>query len=147
MRFYPLLLLAICVNVLGNEVRIDSAIGLVDLSNSVSTGTLYSGTTVYLDSDIVFTEELSHQFKPIGNFSVYFQGTFDRQGHIISKLTLKSSSQYVGLFGYSDGSLIKNVVLDESCSVTSSTSYSHNSVGSIIGYCFSDIFLTSLKML
>ena len=77
--------------------------------------TSYSGTTVFLDVDIDFSGgSPSEQFVPIGKSgSKYFQGTFDGQGHTISNLAINSSSlQYVGLFGYSKGATIRNVVLD-----------------------------------
>ena len=48
-----------------------------------------------------------------------------------------SSSQYVGLFGYSKGTTIRNVVLDSSCSVVSSCSGSYPvCVGGILGDCY-----------
>ena len=77
---------------------------------------------MFLDADIDFSGGLSEQFEPIGTSnSNSFQGTFDGQGHTISNLAMKSSSQYVGLFGRSKGA-IRNVVLDSSCSVVSSYS-------------------------
>ena len=117
------------------EVKIDSAEGLIELSNAVDSGNDYSGTTVFLYSDIDFSGGLSEQFEPIGYGSNYFQGTFDGQGHIINNIAVSSSSQYVGLFGYSNGgTTIRNIVLDSSCSAVSS--YSDSSevyIGRIIG--------------
>ena len=80
----------------------------------------YSGTTVFLDADIDFSGGLSEQFQPIGkDQGNSFQGTFDGQGHVISELDIKSSSRFVGLFGYSDRAAVRNVVLGSSCSVVS----------------------------
>lgn len=108
----------------GAELRIHNASELIEFSNSVNGGKSFSGSTIVLDSDIVFTEELSRQFEPIGKKSNYgFQGTFDGQGYAIRNLEMTSSLQYVGLFGYSKISTIKNVVIDSSCSVVSS--YTH----------------------
>ena len=88
--------------------------------SSVNTdGASYSGTTVYLDSDLT----LSGVVDPIGiNMVSYFCGVFDGQGHTISSLNITSTSEYVGLFGYSTGMSVRNVVLDESCSILSSFS-------------------------
>ena len=47
---------------------------------------------------------------------------------------MNSSLQYVGLFGYSEGAIIRNVVLDSSCYVVSSYSGSYY-VGGITGRC------------
>ena len=66
----------------------------------------------------------------------HFQGMFDGQGHTISNLAISSSSQFTGLFGYLNGALIRNVVLDSSCSVVSSFSGSNSVfIGGIIGMC------------
>ena len=107
----------------------------IEFSKNVNNGTSYNGTTVFLDADIDFSGSLSEQFEPIGKY-YSFQGTFDGQGHTISNLAMNSSSSlYVGLFGYSNGTTIRNVVLDSSCSVVSSYNGSNAFVGGIIGQC------------
>ena len=62
-----------------NVVRIRDASDLVELSNNVNNnGMNYSGSTVVLDSDIDFSEELSRQFVHIGKNRVEqppFQGS------------------------------------------------------------------------
>ena len=131
------LLLLVCRGVLGeNEFCINTAEELIDFSKIESTGTTYSGTTVFLDGDIDFSGSLSEQFEPIGkSWSYYFQGTFDGQGHTISNLTINSYSVYVGLFGKTKGK-IRNVVLDSSCSAVSFFIGSDNvRLGGIVGEC------------
>ena len=123
---------------LGAEFRIATPQELIEFSNNVNKGTSYSGTTVFLDSGIDLTGKT---FEPIGySYSYQFRGVFDGQGHVISNLKMdSSSSQYVGLFGYSTGLTIKNVILDSSCSITCSYSGSNYAyVGGIIGYCYAD---------
>ena len=113
----------------GSDLRITSAEEFVDFSKN---GSGYSGTTVYLDSDITLT---GRTFEPIN----YFQGTFDGQGHTISSLVVNSSSsEYVGLFGTSQGTTIRNVVIDSTSSITSSYIESDSYVGGIIGECSND---------
>ena len=119
------------------ELKIHNAEELINFSKSVNKGTNYSGTTVYLGSDIDFAPSLSQQFEPTGNSTKYFQGIFDGQGHIIRNLALNSSSEYVGLFGYSKEATIKNVVLDSSCSFTNSYRTGNPDTGSIYGECTS----------
>ena len=46
----------------------------------------FEGTTVFLDTDIDFSGDLSEQFEPIGKNSSSFNGTFDGQGYTISDL-------------------------------------------------------------
>ena len=123
-------------SVLGdNALKISNPNELIEFSNNTNDGTTYEGTTVLLDGDIYFTDELSRQFLPIKDFS----GTFDGQGHVIRNLKIESVSKNVGLFGYSTGTTIKNVVMDESCSVVNNyildgkQTYS----GGVIGYCYS----------
>ena len=131
------LLLLLGQGVLNYEHHISNASDHVAFSRNVSIGTSYSGTTVFLDADIDFSG-FSEQFESIGKSDnyYYFQGTFDGQGHTISNLAMNSSSSdYAGLFGYSNGATIRNVVLDSSCSVVSSYSGSSH-VGGIVGYCY-----------
>ena len=118
--------------VIGEELKIKSVDEFIQFKDNVNSGNNYSGTTVFLDSDLSFA---GRTFEPIGNRTHYFVGTFDGQGHVISNLEMNSSSDYVGLFGYSYGLTIKNVILDSSCSITSSFSYYDNAhIGGIIGY-------------
>ena len=58
---------ALCQGVHGeNELHIHNASELIQFSKDVSSGTSYSGTTVFLDADIDFSGGLSEQFEPIG---------------------------------------------------------------------------------
>ncbi|WP_163381380.1 GLUG motif-containing protein [Cyclobacterium sp. SYSU L10401] len=51
-------------------------------------------------------------FVPIGNSSNNFTGEFDGQNHVITDLTInRPSTNNIGLFGYTTGSLIHNVGL------------------------------------
>ena len=135
MCFSLLLFLSLIKGVFCGEFRINSAAEFLEFSANVNSGTNFNGTTVFLDSDIVFTDELLQEFEPIGNSSRCFVGTFDGQGHTISNLEMKSTLGYVGLFGYSMGTTIRNVVMDSSCSVVSSALSGSPCVGGIIGYC------------
>ena len=122
---------------LSYEYHINNTNELITFSKNVNNGTSYLGTIVFLDVDIDFSDGLSEQFEPIGmNSNYYFQGTFNGQGHPISNLAINSSSQFAGLFGYSKGTTIRNVVVDSSCSFASS--YSSSSpvfIGGVVGYC------------
>lgn len=50
-------------------------------------------------------------FAPIGTLGTYFTGTFDGMGHTIDGLFINQASSYVGLFGATQASTIKNVTL------------------------------------
>ena len=129
-----LLWLGASMSALGAEkVRIKNVDEFAQFKDNVNNGVDYSGTTVFLESDLSLAGKT---FEPIGTSSNYFSGTFDGQGHVISNLTVASSLHYVGLFGYSEGLTIKNVILDSSCSITSSrfSIYDNVYTGGIISY-------------
>ena len=117
----------------GAEVRIASVDEFIIFKNNVNKGANYSGTTVFLDSDV---DLAGKSFEPIGNYSRYFCGVFDGQGYAISNLAMASSARFVGLFGYSGGLTIRNLVLDSSCTITSSFSNpEYTYIGGVIGHC------------
>ena len=71
-----------------------------------------------LEADIDLSS-VTHQMEPIGVGGNPYVGCFDGQGHTISGLTLMSGGNYVGLFGVvGGGAVIKNFVLDETCSIS-----------------------------
>ena len=97
---------------------------LIELSNDVADGTSYAGTTILLGADLYFSGSLSKEFNPIGkDYEHYFSGIFNGQGHVISNLAINSSEHFVGLFGVTNATGIRNVVFDASCSVLSSYVY------------------------
>ena len=119
-------------SVSGQALRISNADEFLEFVNSLGEGTSYSGETVYLDSDIT----LSKVITPIGNSSyAQFQGTFDGQGYVISNLTTEQHFQHSGLFGYSEGLTVRNVVLGDSCSISSSYD-GEIEIGGVVGACF-----------
>jgi uncharacterized repeat protein (TIGR02543 family) len=48
-------------------------------------------------------------FAPVGDNTTKFTGSFDGHGHTISGLTINRSTDYIGLFGYTEGSDIRNI--------------------------------------
>ena len=132
-----LLLLGVVINV-RKAYGISTAEGLIELSNEVNNKKSgYEGQTIFLDSDIDFSDEESKLFEPIGNDEdMNFIGTFDGQGHTIRNLEINTSSlTYIGIFGSSGGGFtIRNVVIDSSCSFTSYNK-EKTFLGGITGYC------------
>ena len=49
---------------------------------------------------------------PIGNDNYRWEGKMDGQGHTISNLYIKTAQDYVGLFGYTDGAIIQDLIFD-----------------------------------
>lgn len=119
-----------------DEFMINSVSEFIEFSNNVATGTNYTGSTVLLSSDLDFS---FNHLEPIGDEANYFLGTFDGQGHVISGITINSTLDNVGLFGYSEGITIRNLVFDKSVSIDNNPRYeSAPAVGSALGLCVSD---------
>ena len=105
------------------------------LAYLVNNGNNFSGKIIHLGADIDLSGTDYNPdgllWTPIGSSSSrYFAGTFDGRGYTIKYMTVETKASYSGLFGYVNGCTIQNVILDSSCSVTSTT----NIVGGIIGY-------------
>ena len=49
---------------------------------------------------------------PIGNDNNRWKGNMDGQAHTISNLYIKTAQNYVGLFGYTDGATIQDLIFD-----------------------------------
>lgn len=49
---------------------------------------------------------------PIGNNNNRWKGNMDGHGHTISNLYIKTAQNYVGLFGYTDGATIQDLIFD-----------------------------------
>lgn len=102
-------------------------------------GTLTDGTAQNTAAWATLTDDIDlggEAWTPIGNYSasssLKYTGTFDGAGHTISNLTTvdNSSSNYQGFVGYlGTNGVIKNLTLDESCSVAG-----YYYVGGICGY-------------
>ena len=135
---------------------VTSAEGLKNIAKLVNDGN--TGIDITLTGNITLTGD----WTPIGtSISNAYKGTFDGGGHTITGLTVTTSDQYAGLFGYiGSGGTVKNVVLEgvqiesdndmsdvggvagqsygniENCSVSGSVSVSGtNSIaGGVVGY-------------
>ena len=115
-----------------NELRID-----------ISSNITYEGKYFKMTHDIDFAEEdingKGGNFSTIGDEAHCFEGNFDGQGHSIKNLKVSEAgsdgySSWVitgvtGLFGAIKGSIIKDVIIDESCI------FSGKKVGALIGIC------------
>lgn len=95
----------------------------------------YSGNYFVLNNDINMQ---GIAFAPIGRFisasgndNFMFNGVFDGNGKTISNLTINRTYRYIGLFGYTGSEFVlKNLILDSSCSFITSDNYA----GSLVGY-------------
>ncbi|MEN3378736.1 MAG: hypothetical protein V7604_4091, partial [Hyphomicrobiales bacterium] len=73
-------------------------------------------------------------FRPIGDSSLAFNGTFDGKNHAIDKLQINSTATYSGLFGYiGQSGVVRDVGLTHA-SVNGSHGDGHGYVGTLAGY-------------
>ena len=106
----------------------------VNGDETANSGVTYEGKHFKLTANIDLKKE---EWTPIGT-KVYvgefghsevrpFQGTFDGGRHQITNLKISNGGQYGGLFGYTEGAVIK------SCNVTGEIN-GYNYTGGIVGY-------------
>ena len=111
-----------------NPYLIEDVEDLKLLAEKVNSGVTYEGKYFKQTADIDLENK---DWTPIGTMLVEegrpFQGTFDGGGHQIANLTISNGGQYGGLFGYTEGAVIK------SCNVTGEVN-GYNCTGGIVGY-------------
>lgn len=108
------------------EYYINTAQDLWDFAAEVNNGNTFEGVTVYLMANIDLECDENNQWIPIGNCSVDagnqadttsdknpFSGIFEGNNHTISRIYIDKEQNYMGLFGYNQGT-IKNVILKDS---------------------------------
>ena len=110
-------------------------------------GTIHSSASAMLTADINL-KNYCHAAEdgkellswiPIGNGDNHWTGKMDGQAHTISNLYIKTAQNYVGLFGYTDGATIQDLIFDnakvENVNTTgTNTSYTGILVGYAYGY-------------
>ena len=89
---------------------------------------LFTNAYAVLDDDIDLGSEA---WTPIGTSDRPYTGTFDGQRHTVSGLSVSGDLEAAGLFGYTNGATIRNLIV--SGSVTSTCTYSTGKVGGIVG--------------
>ena len=111
-----------------NPYKIQNVEDLKKLAKKVNGGEAYANTYFKLTANIDLKKE---EWTPIGTLQGEevrpFQGTFDGGGHQITNLKISNGGQYAGLFGYTEGAVIK------SCNVTGKIN-GYNYTGGIVGY-------------
>lgn len=140
---FSLLLLSGLVVTEGQELRIHNADEFIKFGADVADRKSFEGTTVLLDCDIDFTSKV---LNPIGREGVYFRGTFDGQGHVIRNLLMNSTDEYVGLFGYINDGIIKNLIIDSTSTISSIAEKSVTAyVGGFVGFLSSAVRPGAIK--
>ena len=115
--------------------RITDVRDFIEFAQNVSAGVDYRGMTIVLGEDLDFA---ATPIEPVGRNAPgagHFRGTFDGKGHAIKNLAIHSYADDLGLFGYTQGMTLRNLVLDASCSFKSANATNDIYLGSFIGRC------------
>lgn len=76
---------------------------------------------------------------PIGNDNNRWKGNMDGQGHTISNLYIKTAQNHVGLFGYTDGATIQDLIFDNAkVENVSTTNEKTDNTGILAGKAYGD---------
>lgn len=109
--------------------QISSSSDLINLSDSVSRGTSYSGKYFVMTNNIDLG---NNKFTPIGiNSSYPFNGNFDGNGNKISGINISRSNYPAGLFGYISNATISNLTVSSGSITQTGTS---QCAGGIVGW-------------
>ncbi len=107
----------------------------VNGDETANSGVTYKDKHFKLTANIDLKKE---EWTPIGTMLVKegrpFQGTFDGDEHQITNLKISNGGQYAGLFGYTEGAVIK------SCNVTGEVN-GYNHTGGIVGYANNNTYI------
>lgn len=118
---------------------VTNATGLIAWADHVRAGNWDTNCT--LEADI----ELTGSWEPIGTAQTRYTGTFDGNGKTITGLTIDSSSQYVGMFGYLDGT-VKDLELANVDITSSWSTQPAGFVGAVAGYIKSSSTITDCSV-
>lgn len=124
-----------------NTYTIDNAAELAWVANKVNSDTYNAsgGSTFILSNDIDLG---GHFWVPIGEFQQHtLRGTFDGNGYTISNMTVGTASEpsnltEVGLIGFADGALIKDINMINVSIYTSVADNVFLKAGAIVGMAF-----------
>lgn len=108
---------------ISNEEGLAWLISNVNALNGCS-GNSYENHTITLTDDVDMS---AHMWVPIGTAEHPFSGTFNGNGHTITGITRSTEFPHMGLFGYTEGATIKNVIVNATLSGNS------NTMGAIVG--------------
>lgn len=123
---------AAAVNAGASTARWENASGWVTLLDDID----FTGVSSWTPVGNATAPWESNVTAPLPDGQPAFTGKFDGNAHHIKNLHLTDAGtvagQHFGLFGYVKGGTVQNFTIDESCSLTVSSSVSH-SVGMIAG--------------
>lgn len=119
---------------------VTNATGLIAWADHVRAGNWNTNCT--LEADI----ELTGSWEPIGTAQTPYTGTFNGNCKTITGLTIDSSSQYVGMFGYLKGEVTKLNLANVNITSSWSDNPYYAAVGAVAGYITSSSSITGCSV-
>lgn len=99
-----------------------------DFSTKVNSGKSFENYVISLNTDLDFSK--CESMVPVGNEDTPFAGYFHGNGYTLSNITISSSEEYVGLFGYTSYATIRDLNL-ANCQLSSDEA---KATGGITGF-------------
>lgn len=93
-----------------NEYVIENVEHLRWVAEQTNGGNDFKGVNFRIKS--YWIDAYNQNWTPIGTEEHPFRGNFDGNGHCFNGLTINSDLPYVGLFGYAEGGVIKNLYVN-----------------------------------
>ncbi|MBL7136282.1 MAG: peptidase A26, partial [Candidatus Marinimicrobia bacterium] len=113
----------------GTPYQIVTLNNLYWITQSTSRWSLHYIQTANIDASTTSGWDGGAGFSPIGNNSTKFTGSYDGDGKTIDNLYInRSGTNYIGLFGYTNGSTISNL------GVTNVDITGNDNVGGLVGF-------------
>ncbi len=115
----------------GNRLYVKNSAELDRIIENINNGNTYANYTIVLEADIAMPLNTI-----IGDSSHPFKGTFDGNGFAITVTQKSAESGYIGLFGYTDGAVFKNIT------VKGESGNGHGAyMGALVGYAVNTSFI------
>ncbi|MCK4664088.1 MAG: hypothetical protein KAT68_14565, partial [Bacteroidales bacterium] len=113
----------------GNPYQIATLNNLYWISQNTAEWNKYYIQTVDIDAWATIGWDYGKGFTPIGNNTTKFTGGYNGAGHTIGSLYIeRPETNYIGLFGYTNGSKI------DSLGLTNVNIIGNNYIGGLVGY-------------
>ena len=98
----------------------------LDFAENVNNGRSYLGYRIELNTDLDFADQT--YMDPVGSYTSPFEGIFNGNGHTLRNLRISSDENYVGVFGYTQGAMIRELNVLE-CRIYSCHTCCNNNMG------------------
>ena len=128
-------------DVISNTYTVNTATGWNKIAALVNAGDNLAGKTIVLANDIngAGLESMGDPTNQ-SQYTPCFSGTFDGNGKTISNLNITDTDCYAGLFGMTDGAIIKNL------KINGAEIKGHHCVGALVGQAYNGTTIENIEV-